>query len=200
MPNITQVFDQIPMPEVFPDLSDVFADVFPWMPAMPEPRDREDDVETASKVEEDIEPVGQYGQCSDDSNCEGDLVCHSSKQCTCNTANGGGCSKPGQICGVSDGLYCPQGGCLPSCSCDWDSDADDGSNGCDVGEVCRQPCAIADAGHMCFKSNEKRDCDFYGEGYMCRDSNGDGKIDKKDGAAGCVPQRTRPHPKDLDSP
>ena len=39
---------------------------------------------------------------------------------------------------------------------------------------------------MCFASNEERDCAVYGAGYICRDSNGDGRIDAMDGQSGCV--------------
>ncbi|KAL9180684.1 hypothetical protein ACHAXT_011137 [Thalassiosira profunda] len=104
---------------------------------------------------------------------------------TCDVATHEGCSA-GQICGTAPGVYCAASGCLPSCHCNYLATGSDGSNGCDVGEVCRQPCAMADAGPMCFKSNEERDCGLYGAGFVCRDGNGDGVIDEKDGTHGCV--------------
>eukprot|EP00579_Thalassiosira_antarctica_P022246 CAMPEP_0201984942 /NCGR_PEP_ID=MMETSP0904-20121228/85175_1 /ASSEMBLY_ACC=CAM_ASM_000553 /TAXON_ID=420261 /ORGANISM="Thalassiosira antarctica, Strain CCMP982" /LENGTH=252 /DNA_ID=CAMNT_0048538465 /DNA_START=87 /DNA_END=845 /DNA_ORIENTATION=+ len=129
------------------------------------------------------------GPCTTVGDCEGDLVCHAaSRKCICDTETNEGCN-PGQICGVPPGVHCPPQGCLPTCTCDFTSDAIDGSNGCPMGEVCRSPCAIADAGPMCFKSNEKRDCDHWGSDYVCRDTNGDGVIDRKDGASGCVEKK-----------
>jgi hypothetical protein len=44
---------------------------------------------------------------------------------------------------------------------------------------------MADAGVMCFKSERERDCDIYGPDYVCRDNNGDGIIDGRDGGMGC---------------
>jgi len=133
------------------------------------------------------------GPCSDDSDCENDLICHtSSRECICNPDTNAGC-RSGQVCGVHPGLYCPPQGCRPSCQCDWHSDAVDGTNGCPVGEVCREPCAMADGGPECFKSNERRDCmETWGPQYVCADGNGDGVIDRRDGASGCVPERVVP--------
>jgi len=128
------------------------------------------------------------GPCTIDSECEGGLVCHaSSRKCICNASTNEGCNA-GQTCGVHPEAYCPQPeGCVPTCTCDYSSDATDGSNGCPVGEVCRTPCAMVDHGPMCFESNEKRDCgDVWPSNYVCADSNGDGVIDRNDYAAGCV--------------
>jgi len=128
------------------------------------------------------------GPCTIDSECEGGLVCHaSSRECICNSLSNEGCNS-GQTCRVHPEAYCPQPeGCAPTCTCDYNSDATDGSNGCLVGEVCRTPCAMVDGGPMCFESNEKRDCgDVWPSNYVCADSNGDGVIDRNDYAAGCV--------------
>jgi len=128
------------------------------------------------------------GPCTIDSECEGGLACHaSSGKCICNALTNEGCNS-GQTCGVHPEAYCPQPeGCVPTCTCDYNSDATDGSNGCPVGEVCRTPCAMVDGGPMCFESNEKRDCGVvWPSNYVCADSNGDGVIDRNDYAAGCV--------------
>eukprot|EP00578_Thalassiosira_sp_NH16_P026166 CAMPEP_0181098622 /NCGR_PEP_ID=MMETSP1071-20121207/12224_1 /TAXON_ID=35127 /ORGANISM="Thalassiosira sp., Strain NH16" /LENGTH=1253 /DNA_ID=CAMNT_0023181229 /DNA_START=92 /DNA_END=3850 /DNA_ORIENTATION=+ len=155
---------------------------------------------------EDPPPTDTYGhyavegQCYSDSDCTDGLVCHAaSGQCTCEPDSNAGCS-PGQICGVPPGLYCPMGGCIPMCACDHLSNAVDGSNGCPAGEVCRQPCAMADAGVMCFASERERDCDVYGSGFVCRDSNGDGIIDGRDGSSGCERDVVAPPPPAEDPP
>ncbi|KAL7539460.1 hypothetical protein ACHAXR_009304 [Thalassiosira sp. AJA248-18] len=142
------------------------------------------------------------GPCTDDTDCEDNLVCSTrgsefsqGGRCTCNMDTNDGCS-PGQVCGPPPGAYCPPGGCLPTCTCDHLMDepaSENNPNGCPLGEVCRQPCAMADAGPMCFASNERRDCDVYGVGnWVCRDGNEDGKIDRLDGASGCVEEGDQP--------
>ncbi len=136
------------------------------------------------------------GPCTSDSQCSDGLVCHNptsdNGRCVCNSSTNEGCSS-GEICDTPPGLYCPPGGCLPTCTCDYSSNAlSDGSNGCAVGEVCRMPCALADAGPQCFASEEERDCDVYGPGYICRDGNGNGVIDSDDGGMGCVKKPVDP--------
>jgi len=181
-----EVFPSMPELEILPDMPE--SQVFP---AVLEPRDADASV-TSPKLY-GINLGMWQGPCLDDTHCEGDLVCHASNQCTCNITTNEGCPRSGQICSVGDQMMrCPKEGCAPSCSCDVDSDATDGTNGCDVGQVCRQPCAMMDVGPMCFKSNEKRDCGHYGESYICRDSNEDGIIDKLDGAHGCVQGLVQP--------
>ena len=149
------------------------------------------------------EVYGMYqGPCMEDSHCQEGLVCtirrgpdntglDAEGACTCNTQTNEGCSE-GQVCGSPPGLFCPPGGCLPTCTCDYSPSAkSDGSNGCATSEVCRMPCAIADAGPMCFANEEERDCDVYsrpgdGSRWICRDGNADGRIDFSDGGSGCV--------------
>jgi len=135
-----------------------------------------------------ILPYYKVGEepCDLDSQCETGLVCHiPSGQCVCNMDTNQGCSA-NLKCSVPPGLYCnPATGCLPTCTCDYTSYATDGTNGCDVGQVCRRSCAIADSGVSCFANEEVRDCDGFGAGYVCRDSNGDGVIDAMDGEYGC---------------
>ncbi len=139
------------------------------------------------------------GPCTSDIQCAGGLVCHAhSSTCVCNELTNEGCPIAGQLCGIYPGLYCngDNGGssCLPACSCDYTSpfpaiftdsetDGDATSNGCEVGEVCRMPCAMADASPSCFKSEIERDCR---SGYVCIDGNGDGIINQNDGGKGCV--------------
>jgi len=139
------------------------------------------------------EPPPLALRCKDDAHCENGLVCQTTTGiCICNEETNEGCS-PGQICSVPPGLFCLAPGCPPMCTCDFNSDAADGTNGCSVGEVCREPCAIADAGPRCFASNEQRDCgDVWGKEYICADRNDDGVIDRFDGASGCVEKIKQP--------
>lgn len=125
------------------------------------------------------------GPCASDSNCQSGLVCHTSTQkCICNSDTNAGCSG-GEVCGVPPGAYCPVGGCTPSCHCDTMNDIG-GTNGCREGQVCRTSCIIADGGPQCFDDDRARDCsEMHGEGWICRDSNGDGVIDANDGGSGC---------------
>ena len=158
------------------------------------------------KKEEDDEVVLYKmfeGPCTSDTQCNGGLVCHSaSATCVCNESTNEGCPIAGQLCGITPGLYCDddmggEGGCLPTCTCDYtspfpaiftDNETNSGgdattSNGCEVGEVCRMPCAMADAGPSCFTSEIERDCR---SGYVCVDGNGDGIINQNDGGKGCI--------------
>lgn len=142
---------------------------------------------TDATIQDDPMLKMYQGTCTDDAQCDDGFVCHaSSGVCICNALNDEGCSL-GQTCGVPafSGCSSPDE-CLPACTCDINSDAIDGSNGCPVGEVCRHPCAMADTGPQCFESNEVRDCGFHGGNYFCRDSNEDGVLDKNDHPAGCV--------------
>ena len=154
-------------------------------------------------IDQFVDLVSPAGSCTDDSQCQDGLVCSFQRGpdntgantvgvCTCNTSTNEGCDG-GKICtSNAPGTYCPQGGCLPSCSCNYTPSAkSDGSNGCATGEVCRMPCAMADAGPMCFANEEERDCEVYADvnsasKWVCRDVNLDGRIDFMDGGAGCV--------------
>ena len=119
------------------------------------------------------------GPCASDNQCQDGLVCHtSSKKCICNTDTNEGCSN-GALCGVAPNVFCPATGCLPTCHCDMNNDVG-GTNGCKSGQVCREPCMIADAGPMCFDDDKKRDCADMG--MICR-VNRDGVI-----GGGCVQQ------------
>ena len=121
------------------------------------------------------------GPCSSDDQCQDGLVCHiNSKKCICNTDTNEGCSN-GAICGVAPNVFCPATGCLPTCHCDVTNDVG-GTNGCKSGQVCREPCAIADAGPMCFDDDKKRDCAQMGSNMACRVDR-DGFI-----GGGCVEQ------------
>lgn len=121
------------------------------------------------------------GPCSSDSQCQDGLVCHvNSKKCICNTATNEGCSN-GAICGVSENVFCPATGCIPTCHCDVNNDVG-GENGCKVGQVCREPCAMADAGVMCFDDEKTRDCEQMGANMACK-VNREGVI-----GGGCVEQ------------
>ena len=138
-------------------------------------------------------------ECTTNDDCSNGLTCHvPSRTCACNTVTNEGCHG-GEICTSNPpGLYCYQydnGECLPTCTCDYNSpfpamyvsennnedESGSGSstttNGCNVGEVCRQPCAMADAGPHCFASDVERDCNIYGTGYGCR---------SKHGGMGCI--------------
>lgn len=121
------------------------------------------------------------GPCVSDDQCQDGLVCHvNSKKCICNTDTNEGCSN-GAICGVAPNIFCPATGCLPTCHCDMNNDVG-GTNGCKSGQVCREPCMIADAGPMCFDDEKKRDCADVGINMVCK-VNRDGFV-----GGGCVQQ------------
>ncbi|KAL3788290.1 hypothetical protein HJC23_002864 [Cyclotella cryptica] len=122
------------------------------------------------------------GPCTSSSQCQAGLVCDiPSKKCICNIETNEGCSA-GARCTIPPDLFCPTSGCIPSCHCDPTNDVG-GTNGCKAGQVCREPCGMADSGPMCFDDDLKRDCAQRGSNYVCK-VNREGVI-----GGGCVEQR-----------
>jgi hypothetical protein len=91
--------------------------------------------------------------------------------------------------------FCPPTGCLPTCVCNPNNDVG-GTNGCDAGQVCREPCGIADLGLTCFDDDLVRDCGDRGSNFVCQVNRfgviGGGCVEKdgetmvpNDASAGC---------------